>query len=367
MCVKTFLHFTKCDHIVTSVTLCPTHHKQQASAEGVLGCLFRRDLRKQKDCGRLIPHHLQDISYCQTCPITKGQFTAQPIGQGAYKVSKKVLPEMPHDLEKASARRALRETEKQRQRGQGPIHEVICTQTSVWLPDLYENPEALATKAAGSREAVKAPPVPYRHEVKDRPAEVSTKPTREKAQYMPTYGRQPQPMIRPVQPAPTYRSSSRKAHACVPSPGRTSYNSSDNRPSGAASGHIDPLRRPDRAQSTAGTHREQRSPRRQAYESPNAKPKVLSSLRLPSPRESPLSPRPDWERNLIRTSPKKAGMMSDLYDRTRTRASTNDSDVSFVCQTSKALADQQPLKDKRKSSRRSAGSIRSWSRRSFLS
>ncbi|KAI1115211.1 hypothetical protein F5Y14DRAFT_139399 [Nemania sp. NC0429] len=167
MCIKSYQHYTKCDHVSTTFTNCPTFRKQQKSAEGLLGRLFHRGPKK-KNCGKVFPHHLKNETYCQSCMIKKGRLTAQQVGQGALRV-KQGFRDVFQEERREAARASLRNSGKSRLRSKGSNHDVIHAENSVWLGDLYYHPETLAKNEAYARAAAPAPPVSShsRHPEKD--------------------------------------------------------------------------------------------------------------------------------------------------------------------------------------------------------
>ncbi|KAH8162427.1 hypothetical protein CIB48_g5827 [Xylaria polymorpha] len=327
MCIKTYLHFTKCDHVVTTLTSCPTHHKQQQSTKGLFGCIFGRNLRNKKNCGKVIPHHHQAQTYCQACLVQKDHFTAQGVGHGALKVRKQGFQEIFHEENKEAARIALQKAEKRRRHGEKSNHNIIHTQTSVWLTDLYHHPETLARKEAYAREAARAPPVSSHHrtESRSRAARPSSgkrtqgrhagerRQTESSREWMPAYGYS-QPMIRPTRPAPTYPYSSRsvnRAPSLPPAGGHFPYIPQDNRSFVAraeAAGLPDLRRKTGNTHNTTRSRDEQPAPLRQA----NGKPEAAQAKKHPStPREIVhYGPRPYWERNPSRWEARKASISS---------------------------------------------------------
>ncbi|RWA11919.1 hypothetical protein EKO27_g3222 [Xylaria grammica] len=154
MCIKTYKYFSRCDHVTTTLTTCPTYHKQQAATGGFFGSLFRRSVKKKKDCGKVVPHHLQNEAYCQACSVKRERFRARELGQGALRVRKQGLQEVFQEERKEAARTALHKVKKQWRKSN---HDVIHVESSVWLANLYDHPETLAKKDAYAREAACAP------------------------------------------------------------------------------------------------------------------------------------------------------------------------------------------------------------------
>ncbi|KAI1423043.1 hypothetical protein F5Y12DRAFT_558688 [Xylaria sp. FL1777] len=224
MCVSSYQHFTKCDHVSKTLTPCPTYHKQQESAKGFFGSLFRRSLRKKKNCGKVIPHHIQSETYCQACSVKKERFRAQDVGHGALKVRRQGFQEIFQEERKEAARNALRKSEKRRHGSKQSKHEIIHVESSVWIDDFYHHPDTLARREAYAREAAAAPPI-SRHRTtrdnhprageaaprvsaKERQRRGKTTETEGRGEWMPAYGSSP-PIVRPVPPAPTQAYSGR--------------------------------------------------------------------------------------------------------------------------------------------------------------
>jgi len=259
MCVQTYLHFSKCDHVSTTLTTCPTFHREQASSKGFLGGLFRRSSSSNKNnktnCGKVVPHHLTNETYCQACSIKKGHLRAHGVGQGALRVRRQETDESFREERKRAAKASLEKSEKRQHLDRGgkqqkSNHEVLHVESSVWLHDLYHHPETLARKEAYARQAAAAPPVssrpPKSNSTSNHSGSSSTTTTRtmgsssshrtqetdsrrkessrsrrieegghdrtrtrraprDSPQWTPSYGSS-QPMRRPVQPTPTYQS-----------------------------------------------------------------------------------------------------------------------------------------------------------------
>ncbi|KAI1755022.1 hypothetical protein F4782DRAFT_430694 [Xylaria castorea] len=373
MCIKSYIYFTKCDHVLTSLTPCPTHHKEQESAKGFFGCLFWRSSRKKKNCGKVVPHHLQSETYCQACAVRKDHFRAQGVGHGALKVRKQGFQETFHEENKGAARLALQRAEEHRRLEGKSNHEVVHTETSVWLTDLYHHPETLAQKETYARQAARAPPVSSRHRTESHPKVIDLSPeTRiqehpaggsRRAEWMPAYGYS-QPMIRPAQPAPTHQYPSRYANdapSLSPAVGHSPHMPRDYRSFAArtqATGRPNLQSEASHLCNPARGRNEQPVSPRQAYMNEEVKstPREIVHYGL----------RPYWERNPSRREARKAAMSSWIEkNKKRERDSISvddDSDVSFVCRTSKAISNQQLARGARRSHRRSAGSGRSGNR-----
>ncbi|KAI0165970.1 hypothetical protein GGR57DRAFT_145660 [Xylariaceae sp. FL1272] len=153
MCIKTYETF-RCEHVHTNLKHCPTYFKEQSGARGIWGLIFHRDVRQKKNCGRVIPHHLQLDSHCQKCTIRSEQLRAREIGQGALRVRK-------YTAEESHRRRQYKYVDFLPE----PIDELNrrrqhhTPESSVWLPNLYKHPSKYAMKESYIRPAAAADPV----------------------------------------------------------------------------------------------------------------------------------------------------------------------------------------------------------------
>ncbi|KAI1304753.1 hypothetical protein F5Y03DRAFT_167005 [Xylaria venustula] len=366
MCVNSYQHFTKCDHVSKTLTTCPTYHKQQATAKGFFGSLFRRNLKKMKNCGKVVPHHLQVESYCQACSVKKGRLRAVEVGQGALKVHRQGFQEIFQAERKEAARNALQRSEKRRHRTKQSNHEVLHVQSSVWLDDLYHHPETLARREAYAREAALAPPI-SRHRARDNapravePRQRGPKQERHRVknseagrgEYMPTYGGS-QPIIRPVQPAPTHKYTGRFANnspglpPAVGLPPRPRYSdSSIEARAEEASGYPELKRKPARIDkpSSKNPHHWPGSPysiyHTRAPTAAELQEMILQEEQHPKPSKTHVEHR---RKEVPSRRGSKKSALSSFIEKARERTSLgdDDSDVSFVCQTSRAISDQQP-------------------------
>ncbi|KAI1744343.1 hypothetical protein F4680DRAFT_290421 [Xylaria scruposa] len=347
MCIKSYIHYTKCDHVNTSLTSCPTYHKEQESAKGFLGCVFGRNIKKKEHCGKVVPHHLQSGTYCQACTIRHEQFSAQGVGNGALKVRQHGFQEISHGEDKEAARLALQKAAKSRRHGGRPNHDVIYTETSVWLNDLYHHPETLARKESYARQAARAPPVSSHHRTEGRPRVVEPSPR--------TRLQKPQPKIKPVQQAPAHPWAD-----YLPEPvGHSPHMPRDYQSFAArarAAEFPDPRRKA--SHNTTRGHNDHTVSPRQAY----MDGEVESEDEFQA-EQQPRTPRPYWERDTSRWETKKASISSWIEKhKTGERDSKpedDDSDVSFVCQTSRTISNQQAARNVRRKHRQSAASGRS--------
>ncbi|KAI0548598.1 hypothetical protein F4679DRAFT_585392 [Xylaria curta] len=344
MCIKSYIHFTKCDHVQTSLTPCPTYNKEQESAKGLLGCVFGRNIKKNKNCGKVVPHHLQSRTYCQACTIRHKQFSAQDVGNGALKV-RQHFREISHGEDKEAARLALQKAERRRRHEGRSNHDVIYTETSVWLNDLYHHPETLARKESYARQAARAPPVSSRHQIESRPRVVEPSPR--------TRLQKPQPTIKPAQPAPAHPWAD-----YLPEPVGHSPHMPRDYQSFAAKARAAEF--PDSGHkashdTTRGRNSHTVSPR-QANMNGEVEPEDFQA------EKQPRTPRSYWERDTSRWETRTASISSWIEKHTTERDSKpvdDDSDVSFVCQTSRAISNQQAARNARRKHRQSAASGRS--------
>ncbi|KAI1351139.1 hypothetical protein F5Y01DRAFT_129687 [Xylaria sp. FL0043] len=307
MCVNSYQQFTKCCHVLTTMTTCPTYHKQQQSTKGFFGGLFRQNLKNMKNCGKVVPHYLENKAFCQTCSVKQDRLRAQRVGQGAMRVRKQCFQEILQEDQKRAARNALYKAVKQRHQHN---HDVIYAETSVWLNDLYHHPEKLAKDEAYARKAALAPPVSsHRREKSDqsraRAGEARSRgpPAQEllrigmikeperRGEWMPAYGGS-QPMKKPLPPAPTHKYS-----------GHSSSRGSTNLP--PAIGIPPCLHRGDRSFAARA-----------------------AAAGFPDMRQEPEY---------------KAGM-SNMFKKVKEKAPPRDegSDVSFMCETSRRISDEHP-------------------------
>ncbi|KAI1160543.1 hypothetical protein F5B18DRAFT_502993 [Nemania serpens] len=362
MCIKSYEHFTKCDHVSTTLTPCPTYRKQQKSAEGPFGRLFQRSDRKKTNCGRVFPHHLQNNTYCQACLIKTDHFTAEGVGQGALRVRKQGFQEVFQEERKEAARASLHNSEKPRLRQKGSNHNVIHVESTVWIDDLYHHPEILARKESYARAAGPAPPVSSRAAgTRQRRGENTRKPEIGE-EWMPAYGGS-QPIPRPAQPAPTY----------YQYPGRVASHSPSlppavGPPPGPRQGDYSLLtprpqaKRPElkhkrgQVYNSAKIRNQRLSPPYKAYLDGMATEAAIRARQRPSaePPRGPDGPKSCWEEEPSQWEAKKA-TLSSWIERTKGRtALTDGSDVSFVCQTSQAISNQ--VSDQSRSKRVRRGS-----------
>ncbi|KAI1154785.1 hypothetical protein F4825DRAFT_146229 [Nemania diffusa] len=209
MCVKSYQHFTKCDHVLATLTTCSTYRKQQDLAKGFFGCIFGQS--DKKNCGKVTPQHTHNDDYCQTCSVRKDRLRTQGVSQGALGVHRQGFQELFHEEQKEAARGSLRKSEKHRRRGKEVKHDIIHVESSVFLNNLYHHPETLARKDAYAREAAPAPPASSHCQAESYPrerVEGSSRNAENGRERMPTYG-SGQSLATSAQPAPTYQYSGR--------------------------------------------------------------------------------------------------------------------------------------------------------------
>ncbi|KAI1273307.1 hypothetical protein F5Y07DRAFT_257627 [Xylaria sp. FL0933] len=333
MCVNSYQQFTKCCHVLTTMTTCPTYHKQQQSTKGFLGGLFRQNLKNMKNCGKIVPHYLEIKGFCQTCSVKQDRLRAQRVGQGAMRVRKQCFQEILREDQKRAARNALYKAVKQRHQHN---HDVLHAETSVWLNDLYHQPEKLAKDEAYARKAALAPPVSsHRREKSDqsRAGEARSRgpPAQEllrigmikepeperRGEWMPCYGGS-QPMKKPLPPAPTHRysghSSSSGSTALPPAIGIPPCLQLRDRSFAArakAAGFPDPRQEPEHI-------RDERRGRTPPGEH-------VGHWRAESPTRFEAA-------------------MPNMFKRVKEKAPPRNegSDVSFMCETSRKISDEQP-------------------------
>ncbi|KAI1192447.1 hypothetical protein F5X97DRAFT_85864 [Nemania serpens] len=368
MCIKSYQHFTKCDHISTTLTTCPTHRKQQKSAEGLFGCLFHRSSRKKSNCGRVFPHHMQNETYCQGCSIKTDRFTVQGVGQGALRVRKQGFQEVFQEERREAGGASLQNSRNSRLNEKDSKHNIIDAENSVWLDDLYRHPETLAKKDAYRRAAALAPPVSSHsrrpREIDSRAGaqqhhrEYTRKPETGEA-WMPSYGGS-QPIMRPTQPAlasqyltHAVNNSPGLPPAMGPPPGQDDY---------SVTLRADATKGPQlrhktgRVYNTAKIRNQRLDPPYQAYLDGMRTEAAIRARQHPysAPLKEPDGPKSCWEEEEPSPRDSKKATLSGWIERTKERTVTNKgSDVSFVCATSHAISNQD--NDQSRSKRRRRG------------
>ncbi|KAK5628157.1 hypothetical protein RRF57_003872 [Xylaria bambusicola] len=393
MCVNSYEHYSQCDHIMTTVTNCPTHHKQQVSARGFFGSIFRRSIRERKNCGRVIPHELRIEGYCQHCSVKKQQLRGEIVGKGALKVRKQGFQEIFQEERKEAARNALAKSEKRDHHAGGnkkSNHEIIHVESSVWLSDLYYHPETLARKEAYAREAALAPPIVAHKQARNHsdqrlgdlrpkaPTATTQERRREKRreaesrdEWMPAYGSE-KPLRRPLPPAAAHGYTGHFANNSdynaapslppavglppVPQPLRRQRN--DNSRSFAsraeAAGYPDPRRKSKHAtyDAPSSTLYSSSSSSRKQVNPTHLSRAELQQARHKTPMQTSVASGrgPNaWSKEPSRWETRKTALTEFVEKTRRASAQTDaDSDVSFVCQTSRAISEEEKNKNKKK-------------------
>ncbi|KAI1823891.1 hypothetical protein F4861DRAFT_539621 [Xylaria intraflava] len=382
MCVRTHKQFSKCDHVTTTLTNCPTYHRQEQRARGFLACLFRPSRsRTRTNCGRVVPHYLQHDGYCQACTVKKHPLRAQGVGQGALKVRRE---DALAEEQKQAAWSALQRSERQGHRRKGSNHDVVAVQTSVWVPELYHNPEALAKRDKYAREGGPAPPVssrprrgsrsprkesPLRKESRHRAEssrtrgrtsmqerrsrEESRRPERRTTQVpsqrLPTYGGS-KPMMKPAQPARTYQYSGRFAQGAASLPPAVGLpplpqqydRTRTARAQAPPTRQSEPSRKPDEAPEP---EKKQRTPY-EMYVAAMAEAGHPNEPFLFEPPNNPWNRKPSPPPEPSRWETKKAAVSNWIGK--NVLATDKDSDVSFVCRSAKVLSEP-PVNTRRRS------------------
>ncbi|KAI1373614.1 hypothetical protein F4677DRAFT_212662 [Hypoxylon crocopeplum] len=178
MCQDWMQEYTGCHHVSRKLINCPTYYKQQSSFTGFFGRLFRGRSKNKKNCGRIIPHYADPKPFCPKCIIQNDQLRARYVGDGALRVYR---PAIGDDFQDHSRRRRqadgefAKRTARYSRRGSSNHNRTATNITpdgSVWIPDLYHHPHALAQGEVYYRAAGAAPPVdPRRSSRKARKAE----------------------------------------------------------------------------------------------------------------------------------------------------------------------------------------------------
>ncbi|KAF2973056.1 hypothetical protein GQX73_g522 [Xylaria multiplex] len=359
MCIKSYHHFTKCDHVDTVLTKCPTFHKHQASANGLFGCLFRRGARKMKNCGKVVPHHLQNQTYCQACTVKRERFRARELGQGALEVHRQGFQDVFQGERKEAARTSLHKSKKHQRRSKDSNHDIIHVESSVWLANLYDHPETLAKKEAYAREAARAPTVAprqtrnHRQGVEASPRGSTgkrhrgeTRKPESRGEWELAYGH-PQPIIRLAEPASTYQYSGRFANnspgipPAVGAPPRPQQNDRSFAARAQATGRPDSRYKPAHVHNSEVNHYRYKQPATPYLDRATAEA-ALQERQVQQHREPTREHVGHWRRDVTRWETRKAAI-SDFIERAKDKASFSDesSDLSFVCKTSKEISDRE--------------------------
>jgi hypothetical protein len=253
-------------------------------------------------------------------------------------------------------------------------HEVVHVQTSVWLHDLYHHPETLAKKEAYARAAAPAPPVSS-HPPKGSHPQVTESSRRGRTQeggraeikraergrshvspqWTPAYGGS-RPMMRPIQPAPTYQYSSHFTHngtSLPPAVGIPPLPQRDNRSYMQAppakpqiTKHPELRHKTGRVYNSAKSRNQPPVPIYQAHLDAMALNAQLEAMRemrrANAPRKPSQAPSTgNWVEESSRWDTEKS-TISSWIERTKERdtSSDNDSDISFVCQSARVISNQ---------------------------
>ncbi|KAI0110040.1 hypothetical protein F4814DRAFT_387888 [Daldinia grandis] len=153
MCQIWSQEYSECHHVSRNLIHCPTYYKQQSEANGFLGRLFNGNVKRKKDCGRVIPHYGEPVPFCPACSVRNDRLRGNPVGDGALRVRH---PRMRDDHQHHSrGHRERSESSAERSCKRLDRHE----QHGVWIPALYYEPENLAQRDPYIRAAGKARPV----------------------------------------------------------------------------------------------------------------------------------------------------------------------------------------------------------------
>lgn len=361
MCVESYQHFTKCDHVVTTLTACPTYQKEQESVKTFLaGNLFRRHSGCNKNCGTVIPHHIKSEAYCQACLMNEYHSKMQVVSQGAAKVRTEQPQELSREERKEAARASLRRSYDQK--GQHRSHHtVLGVESSVWLSGPDHQPETLAKKEVCTREANATPQISSCDQTRGHSREIDTNPraslqdrrsddARGGSGRIPTHGNS-RPTTRPVRPPPEHQYTNRYGIHFPPLPpavGRPLRLRQD-RPAVAngirTSGYPELRHRPERIENPTRSVRAQPTRHRQSPINGMAPEVVVRTD--PRPEASRAAyPDPAGRRlyREVQTTNRGAGKtaLSGWIDRTKKKPmiSGASSDESFVCIDSMALTEQ---------------------------
>ncbi|KAI1336422.1 hypothetical protein F5Y15DRAFT_206571 [Xylariaceae sp. FL0016] len=390
MCVRTFESFLQCNHVATKLTSCPSYHKQQESAKGFLGSIFKRDVKKMKHCGKLVPHPFETNTYCHKCTVKNERYQARRVGEGAYRVHRPVVEESFRDERQHAAKESLRKSERSRRGKKRHHHEVVSAKPSVWLPDLYDHPETLARKEAYARAAAPAPPVssrppksssrthesPHSSHSKDTRSTKQAREARLNKSYShgrhmaapgvlsgspdrtPAFGTS-QPLTRPAEPKPAYQYSGRFANNSAGPPPACGLPPAPPRPIQRGANNHARTRPELRSQETCPRYVAPTPappiPEYQRYlnamsaaanaPGPTHEQKMARLLEKHAPNGRQLDPRYRY----ARVEPPKAkktqkGMLSNFLAKQRlSHKASVDSDLSFVCADARAISNQPRL------------------------
>ncbi|KAI1467351.1 uncharacterized protein F4812DRAFT_459455 [Daldinia caldariorum] len=153
MCQLWNQEYSECHHVSSNLIHCPTYYKQQSEANSFLGRLFNGNVRRKKDCGRVIPHHGEPVLFCPACSVKNDRLRGNQVGDGALRVRHpRVRDEYPYY---SREHREENENYTERSYRRPGRH----AQQGVWIPELYYEPENLAQRDSYCRAAGRARPV----------------------------------------------------------------------------------------------------------------------------------------------------------------------------------------------------------------
>ncbi|KAI0124658.1 hypothetical protein BJ170DRAFT_685536 [Xylariales sp. AK1849] len=141
---------------------CPTYHKQQSSLRNRIFGTYRGD----KSCGKVRRLVHTSINNCDHCAIKFDGLTTRRVGNGATIVQRQFVDESFRKERHNDARYALKKSEKMSRSKSNKHYEIISCKNSVWCPDYYHHPEAVAEATYGRGSAPAPPVVPLRVEQK---------------------------------------------------------------------------------------------------------------------------------------------------------------------------------------------------------
>ncbi|KAI1327549.1 hypothetical protein F5Y16DRAFT_193272 [Xylariaceae sp. FL0255] len=303
MCIRICKTFQQCGHFSSKVDRCPTYYHNKSLAKGFFGSIFFRKYANQKDCGRVFPTHVQ-LDYCQKCSVKREQLKVEVLGKGAMRVQHQ-------DLD--------------------------SRQGSVWLCDLYRNPDKMAGRDAYYRPAAPAPPVSSRPGLNsqnriqptERTVGADRKPSRSRLE------RAPQTLAKPrAPPQPAYHTTGRSKVTARNDP------PSDDLPAFHRSNSHPQLRRvKGQVYNSSKSRNPQSVP---AYQHgldaiAFARLQELKQSRVPPARPAP---RPVMHGQSQVPTSALSRFVSMTKDIPKGPFFDNDSDVSFVCHSSRQISEQ---------------------------
>ncbi|KAI1814752.1 hypothetical protein GGS20DRAFT_585240 [Poronia punctata] len=367
MCIQEHHHFTKCNHITSTIKTCPSYHKQQSWARSWLGCClcYGGSRKKKRNCGKVVPHHLRNDAYCHDCATRTARVFAQRLGHGPVTVRQEGVEESLRADRKKAARSALEKSEKSRQGRRMPKYDVVHVQSSVWPSDSQETPEFLESKVRQAASASSRPPKHAGTTVSSRSGRAKDPRSRDSKKYgtgrrsrsvemLSIHGDSP-PMRELAQPAPVHhhdrhfadRAPSR-APPPPPPPPKSSYGqnprSQKDQPSPNDPKHRELRHKTGRVYNSNKSRNPPRKPEYQEYLDAmraDAARQVARQAELTAERaaraQHTASTR-DHSRSSERKErrPPKAGWIDRAKE--KVKISDADSDVSFACQDALAIS-----------------------------